>query len=194
MRKPATTDHPILPLLSERWSPRAFASTPVPDELLSRLFEAARWSPSCFNEQPWSFVVGSSLRPDDHARVLSLLSAGNVAWARRAPVLVIGVTRTRFAHNDKPNAWAWYDLGQSMAHLSVQASSEGLYVHQMAGFDRERAAEVLGLPEGWEAAVAMAVGYEGDVSLLSEAQAEKEVAPRVRKPQSAFVFQGKIEG
>ena len=190
MKKTAETDHSILPVLAERWSPRAFADQDVEDATLSRLFEAARWAPSCFNAQPWGFVVARRDQQDAYKQLLGLLMPGNQSWAKAAPVLIIGVCQTTFPHNGKPNAHAWYDLGQSVANLSTQATHEGLSMHQMAGFRRADAPLELGLPEGWVAVVAIALGLPGEPEQLIDDMATREKAPRVRKPQSDFVFTG----
>lgn len=187
----APADHPVHDLVAARWSPRAFAGTPVSAEQLASLFEAARWAASCFNEQPWHFVVARrDAEPEAFARLLGLLTPGNQSWAGRAGVLVITAAHTQFAANGSPNATALYDLGQAVAQMALQAVAMGLVMHQMRGFDVERARTELGIPEHHEPVSAIAIGYLGDPSVLNEKQAERELAPRVRKPQAAFVHHG----
>lgn len=189
MHKPAQTNYPIVDLLKNRWSPRAFSKRPVETETLLSLFEAARWSPSSSNTQPWFFIVVSPQSPDRFAKLLGTLGERNQQWAKDAPVLVLTIA-LRDRAPGKPNLWAGYDLGQSVAHLSIQASALGLSVHQMGGFDRLKAAEAFELPDGYEPMTVIAIGYAGDPAALPEDLRESEVAPRTRKPLSEFVFDG----
>jgi nitroreductase len=172
----------IHPILASRWSPRTFSERPVELAKLVRLFEAARWAPSSFNEQPWSFIVATREDAEAHRRLLSTLIEFNQQWAKQAPVLILTVAKLNFDHNGKPNRHAFYDVGQAVADLSVEATSLGLYVHQMAGFDANLARERFAIPAGFEAATAVAVGY------LEETPGTQE--GRTRKPLSDFVFSG----
>ena len=189
MNKSAQTHYPILDLLKNRWSPRAFAARSVEREKLLSLFEAARWAPSGGNVQPWSFIVTDRSEPVSFERLLSTLSEGNRTWAKEAPVLVLTVVQ-REREAGKPNPWAAYDVGQAVAHLSLQASALDLYVHQMGGFDGQKAAKLFNLPEGYEALTVFAVGYAGDPNALPANLREREVAERSRKPLNEFVFDG----
>jgi len=189
MNKSAQTQYPILDFLKNRWSPRAFAARPIEREKLLSLFEAARWAPSGGNVQPWSFIVTSRNEPEPFEKLLSTLNEGNRAWAKDAPVLVLSVVQHERAAG-KPNPWAAYDVGQAVAHLSIQASAVGLVVHQMGGFDRQKAAQLFNLPEGYEALTVIAIGHAGDPALLPEGLRERELAARSRKPLSEFVFDG----
>ena len=184
MSRRAPVELDVHRLVADRWSPRAFSDEPVPAEVRERLFEAARWSPSCFNEQPWRFLVASRDEdPVGHASLAALFNDSNARWAPAAPLLVLGVAMGRFAHNDKPNAHARYDLGQAIAWLSMQATHEGLHLHQVAGFHRDRAQD-LGLPEAADPVVMLAIGYAGDAGDLPEVLAAKERGPRVRRPRA----------
>jgi len=187
--KQAQPDHPIGDLIANRWSPAVFDPRPVPESDLLSLFEAARWAPSCFNEQPWRYLV--AVRERDAAefdRMLACLTEGNQKWARHAPVLALGAVSQRFARNDKPNRAAQHDLGLASATLSLEATRRGLCVHQMAGVRREEAAREYALPEGHEIVTALAIGYRGDPESADEALAERDRRPRTRRPLSAFVF------
>lgn len=188
MEKPAPVDYPIHDLLRRRWSPRAFAPDPVEPEKLRSLFEAARWAPSSFNEQPWAFLVATREEPDGFRRLLDCLIESNAVWAQHAPVLALSVARRHFERDGRENRHAFHDVGQAVAHLTVQATHFGLFVHQMAGFDVERARTELGLPEGWDPVAMIALGYPGDPNTLPERLRQRELAPRVRKPQREFVF------
>jgi len=189
MNKPAVNLHPIHDLLKNRWSPRAFSSQPVEKDHLLSLFEAARWAPSGSNLQPWAFIVTTSADPEPHARLVAALAEFNQMWAKDAPVLVLAVVQ-REREPGKPNPYATYDLGQSVAHLSVQATNLGLLVHQMAGFDHQKAREAVNLPEGFDPVTVFTIGYPGNAADLPERLRERELAPRARKPLSEFVFDG----
>ena len=191
MHKPATNAFPIHDLIRDRWSPRAFSDKPVQPEVLASLFEAARWAPSSFNEQPWAYLVATKDDPENFAKMLSVLVDFNAGWAKNAPVLVLAVARLTFQNNGKPNRNAFYDTGAASALLSVEATARGLVVHQMAGFDAEKARQAFAIPSGWEPIAAMAIGYPGDTSSLPDSLREKELAPRTRKPLSEFVMSGR---
>jgi nitroreductase len=190
MEKPAPTDVPIHDLLKRRWSPRAFADRPVEPETLRRLLEAARWAPSSFNEQPWAFIVATKDRPDEHAKLLGCLIEFNRSWANAAPALMLTVARQNFVKNGQPNRHAFHDVGLAIADLTVQATAEGLLVHQMAGILPDVARTTYGIPSDWEAVAGVAIGYPGDPATLSDALRERELAPRTRKPLNEFVFAG----
>ncbi len=187
MNKRAETDHPIHDLLAERWSPRAFAERAVAPETLASLFEAARWAPSCFNAQPWHFLVARREDAEEFGRLADCLVEGN-AWARAAPVLALSVARLDFEHNGKPNRHAQHDVGLAVENLVLEAQSRGLVSHQMGGFDLARARETLSIPDGFEPLAMIAIGHPGDPSSLPEPLAERERAARERRPGSAFVF------
>lgn len=182
----AKTEFPILPILAERWSPVAFSSRPVEPDKLERLFEAARWAPSCSNEQPWIFVVAHH-GTEGFDRMAECLFEGN-SWAKNAAILMLSVARMTFSKNGTPNRHGMYDTGAAVANLLVQAVAEGLMVHQMAGYDVEKAREALHIPEHDALCAMIAVGYYGDPDSLPEKQRLREKNPRQRKPQSEFVF------
>ena len=183
--RPAPTGEAILPLLAERWSPRSFADEQVPRALLRRLFEAARWAPSSFNEQPWRYVVVTDpVRRDEAAEVLV---EGN-AWARAAPVLVLVAVARKFKKNRRVNRHALYDTGAATANLLAQATTLGLVGHQMAGFDAKSAREVFHVPPEFEPAVMMVLGYWGEGAGLTPELLEREEAPRERRPTPEWLF------
>jgi nitroreductase len=190
LNKTAITDSPIHELIRMRWSPRAFAATPVTPEVLRSLFEAARWAPSSNNEQPWSYIVAIQDDKVNFDKIAGVLGESNAVWAANAPMLAIAVARLTFAKNNAPNRSAQYDVGGATALLSLEATSRGLFVHQMAGFDREKAREVFGIPAEYEALAVLAIGYPGDPASLSEKLQARELAPRTRKPLSEFLMTG----
>jgi len=191
MEKPAATAHPIEPLLQRRWSPRGFASKPVEREILVRLFEAARWAPSSFNEQPWRYVVATQENPEWLQEAQSVLSPGN-AWAAKAPVLICSVARLAFAKNAKLNRHSFHDVGAASENLLLQAVALGLFGHQMAGFDVEKARVVFQIPEGYDPVAMMALGYPAELESLTEEQRVNEARPRARRPVEEFIFHGRF--
>jgi nitroreductase len=191
MKKPASTDHPVHDFIRDRWSPRAFADKPVAPGVLRSLFEAARWSPSSSNEQPWAFMVARREDTPAHTQLLSTLVEANQLWAKNAPVLTVAVSELAFARNGNPNRTAFYDTGAAVAHLTTEATSRGLVVHQMAGFDPLKARELFSIPAGWEPIAAFVIGYPGDAQSLPDPLRERELAPRTRKPLTDFVMSGR---
>lgn len=177
-------------VLSQRWSPRAFSKKGIEAEQLKMLFEAARWAPSSFNAQPWSFLVFIQQNPQEHAQFVECLLDFNRVWAQRAPVLILSVAQLNFPHNGKPNRHAFYDVGLAVAQLTVQAMSMGLYLRQMGGFSMELVRERYHIPESHEPVAAMALGYLGDVTELPEELQKREAAERERKPLREMVFTG----
>lgn len=188
MEKPARVDHPILEAIQRRWSPYAFADKPVETAKLMSLLEAARWSASAFNEQPWRFILATKDQPKAYAKALSCLVEANQNWAKQAPILILTVTRTTFTRNDNPNRVHLHDLGLAVQNLVIQATSMDLFTHQMAGVDLEKVKSEYDLPDGFEAQTAIAIGYGVEAQDLPEAVREKEQAPRSRKALSEFVF------
>ena len=191
MKPPAETAHPIHELLRHRWSPRAFADAQVMPDQLRTLFEAARWAPSSFNEQPWGFILTTRDDPEPFGRLLATLTERNRSWASRAPVLILSVARLRFARNGKPNRHALHDVGMAVENLVIQATALGLVVHQMAGFDVDKAREAFGIGEGLEPVAAIALGLPGDPESLPDGLRERELEPRARRPLEEFVFGGR---
>jgi nitroreductase len=190
VEKPAETAYPIEELLKRRWSPRAFADRPIEPEKLLRLWEAARWSASTANQQPWYFIVATKQDEAEHTCLLSCLRENNQQWASRAPVLMVSVAKLTFDANGQPNRHAFHDVGLAVANLITQATALGLGVHQMAGFYPDRVRELYGVPEGFEPVAGIVLGYAGDPDILPDDLKQRELAPRVRKPLESFVFQG----
>lgn len=190
MEKPAATEHPIEEILRRRWSPRAFADRMVEREKLLSLFEAARWAASCFNEQPWQFIIATKQSTEEYAALLSCLIERNQQWARLAPVLMVSVAKMDFEKTGKPNRHAFHDVGLAVGNMIVQATALGLFVHQMAGFSPEKVRELYAVPDGYEPVAAIALGYPAAADVLPESFREREVGPRTRKPIESFVFEG----
>ena len=190
MQKPAPTNHPIHEVLLHRWSPRAFSHQPVPPDVLRSLFEAARWAPSSANEQPWAFLVATKDDHETHAKLLGTLAESNQVWARNAPVLAIAIAHINWAKTGQPNRTALYDTGAAVAGLTAEATSRGLYVHQMGGFDPQKASDLFHIPADWQPVAAFVLGYPGDPDSLPEPYLTREKNPRTRKPLAEFVMSG----
>ncbi|RCS41495.1 nitroreductase [Bremerella cremea] len=191
MTKEASTHHPIHDLIAKRWSPYAFADREVSQADLCGVLEAARWAPSSYNEQPWAYIVATKDSPEEFEKVLSCLVEGNQAWAKAAPVLMLGCVNTQFQRNGNPNAAAEHDLGLASANLSLEATHRGLFVHQMIGILPSKAKTVFQLPDTVIAKTGLALGYVADPEVLPNDIKERDLAPRQRKPLSEFVFTGK---
>jgi nitroreductase len=190
MQKLATNDFPVHQLIRERWSPRSFAEKAVPKDVLRSLFEAARWAPSSNNQQPWAYLVATKDDKESFDKMLGVLVEFNASWAKNAAVLAIAVAELFFPKNKVPNRNAQYDTGAASALLSVEATAQGLAVHQMAGFDPEKARQAFAIPAGWDAIATLAIGYPGDPNSLPPKLKDRELAPRTRKPISEFVMTG----
>jgi len=178
----------VLPAVLARWSPRSFAGRDVSPADLRKVFEAARWAASSFNEQPWRFLVGLR-NTSTHQKIFSSLVGFNQSWAGAAPVLILGVASSKFSHNGAPNAYALYDLGAASAILCLQAASLGLSTHSMAGYDQATARQAFGIPDDYLLGAVIALGYQGEPSALGhENLITQETSPRTRKPLSEFVL------
>jgi len=185
----ATTAVPLHPLLAQRWSPRAFdPHGEMPADQITALLEAARWSPSAANTQPWRFVVARRGTPA-FAQVLAALAPGNQVWARNSAVLLVAVAET-VDEDGAPRPWAQYDVGQAVAHLSMQAQAEGLVVHQMGGFSADALSSAFGLEERFQPMVVAAIGSHDADLVLPEPLAVREQATRTRLPLAELLVGG----
>ncbi|MCZ6779000.1 MAG: nitroreductase family protein [Acidobacteriota bacterium] len=192
IKNPRISEVPVDPMFIDRWSPRAFSTEPVPEESLRTLFEAARWAPSCFGEEPWLFLYATKQEDLDLFR--TLLVDGNRTWADRAPVLAFAFARLTFKHNDKPNRWAEFDSGAAWMSLALQASRLGLCTHGMGGFHEDKIYAALNVSrEKYKAMAGIAIGWRGDASQLPPELAEKE-SPNNRKPLAEVAVEGKFGG
>ena len=189
VRAHRSADYEIDPIFLNRWSPRAFSPEPIEDDVLFSVFEAARWAPSCFNEQPWRFLIARS--EPDRERFLSFLVPGNQVWAQQAPVLIVVIGKRTFSHNGKPDPTYEFDAGCAWGFLALQALQKGLITHGMAGFDNDKARAVLGVPEDYEIFAVVALGKRGDQAALPENLQKREV-PSGRRPVQESVMEGRF--
>lgn len=166
-------------LFIQRWSPRAFQKTTIDDATLTRIMEAARWSPSCFNAQPWRFYTSTDNTFDEF---LNLLVDANQVWAKDNAVIGFAVAEKNFEHNGKPNAYSGFDTGAAWMSLTLQARMEGLYTHGMGGIKAAEAAEYLGIDtDSSEVLMGFTIGKLADLSSLNAEQKAAET-PNDRKP------------
>lgn len=186
--KRAETAFPIQEQLQSRYSPYAFEERAVSIADLRSIFEAARWAPSSFNEQPWRYVVAPRSNADEFARLLSCLTDSNQLWAKSAAVLGLAITRIVFSLNGKPNRMAYHDLGLATASLIFEAMSRGVHVHPMGGILPDRARELYEVPPEFEAVTGLALGYPVPHELIPAEWQKKELAGRSRRKQSETVF------
>lgn len=178
--KRAVADHPILPVIADRFSPYAYEPRPVEREKLRSCLEAARWAPSSYNEQPWAFLVAERTDAAAFERALGCLLEANQAWARHAGVLLLSVVQRTFTRNGKPNAACEHDVGLAAGHLVLQATALGLQAHQMIGIVPATVRSTYGIPEGFDPLTAIAIGYPAPLGTPGPL-AERDVAPRSRK-------------
>ncbi len=191
MEKPASNTYPINDLIRRRWSPRAFSDQSVDEGTLCSILEAARWAPSSYNDQPWRFIIGrESEESGTYRKVLDSLVEGNRSWASTAPVLGFSIARLNFTHNDEPNRHALHDVGLAVENLIIQAMDHGLFVHQMAGFDRQIAREHFEVPDDHEIVAGLAIGYPGAPDELPEDLQKRERSSRDRRPLEEMVYSG----
>jgi nitroreductase len=188
MSKSSEFEFPVVDLIEQRRSRRAYSSQPIEQEKINSLFEAARWAPSANNEQPWVYLYATKDQPELWNQIFETLMEGNRIWAKDAPLLILAMSRKEFIGNGKPNASAKFDLGAANMLLSLQATELGLNVHQMGGFERQKAIDTLNIPETHEPAVVLAIGYVGESDTLPDFLKQREVAIRERYRQEFFVM------
>jgi len=188
MEKSHEFQYPILDLIKNRKSTRAFSTRPIEPERISSLFEATRWAPSSTNEQPWVYMYATRDQTAFWNTLFSCLNEGNKIWAKDAPLLILSMARKNFSRYTGTNAHAMYDLGGANSFLSLQAVELGLQVRQVAGFNLEKTKELLNIPDVFEVGVFIAVGYPGDPQALPETLKARELAPRERFLQQEFLM------
>ena len=180
--------HPVDELFLDRWSPRALSGESVTDEELMTLFEAARWAPSSYNNQPWR-ILYARRETEQWPVFFDLMVEGNQSWAKDAAALFLFVSKETFDFNGKPYPTHSFDTGAAWENLALQATMLGLVTHGMQGFDYERARTELNIPEGFRVEAMIAVGHPGDPAQLPESLRERE-APSGRKPLSEITCEG----
>jgi len=181
-------DHSIDKLFLDRWSPRAMTGEAIQQEELLVLFEAARWAPSSYNNQPWRILFAR--RDSEHWPLfLSLLVASNQVWASQAAALLVFISKTTFDHNGKPARTHSFDTGAAWENLALQGNLRGYVVHGMQGFDYERAKTELEIPDAYQVEAMVAVGKPGEPESLPEKLQAME-APNDRRPLAQTICEG----
>lgn len=185
--KPAKTDHPINDLIAKRWSARAFSTHPVERSKLLSILEAARWAPSSRNEQPWRYIVFTDDNPEKLKKAQSVLKDIN-NYAKRALILICAITKKKYSDNGNYNRLHFHDLGAAHENMFLEAFNQGLIMHEMGGFDVQKAREVFNIPEDFEVGIMIAIGYQDIHQVLPESLRQKAYLPRERKPLSEIAF------
>lgn len=178
----------ILPLLQKRWSPRAFSEREIDTDVLTTIMEAAQWSASSYNEQPWRYIIGSR-NTETFNTIVEGLVEFNQLWAPQAAVLIVTLARKKFDNEEAhENLHAWHDVGAASAQLTIQALSHDVYVHQMAGFDAGALRASFDVSDEYDIVTVLALGYEGDPATLPEGLQDPEKGDRNRKPLSEIIL------
>jgi nitroreductase len=191
VQKNRSTTHEINSLIINRWSPRSFMPEEISDKELFPLFEAARWAPSSSNSQPCRFIYAKR-NSKNWNDLFNLLVDFNKQWCADASALVVIISRKNFEHNGKPSVTHQFDTGAAWENLAIQAVSQGLITHAMAGFDYEKARKDLVIPDDYEVVAMMAIGKRGPKEKLSTELQAREI-PNTRKPLSEIIMEGKFE-
>ncbi len=175
-------------LIQDRFSTVIFSSKHVEDNKLELLFEAARWAPSSFNEQPWRFIVGIKGKDENYEKLYNSLMEANRNWAKYAPILVLSIALKDSPVTGKPNRFAQYDTGMAVGNLLAQATSLNLFVHQMGGYNVSKAREFFQIDDKYELMAIMAIGYKGEIELFPDEIQEREQKNRFRKPLNEILL------
>jgi len=184
--KVALTQYPVIDLIKNRFSPRAFSDKAITLNDLSTLLEAALWAPSAMNEQPWRYIVALKNNEPAFQKMVDLLMPGNTPWAKNAAALILCTAKLTH-ENQQPNASALHDVGMSNQNLLLQALSMGIYGHVMGGFDKQKSKQVFNMGDDYQPICIIALGYLGDAETLSAGFKEREYAARMRKPLNEVV-------
>ncbi len=179
----------LIDAIENRWSPRAFDSREVELNKLEKIFEAARRSPSSNNEQPWKFIISTKSNSLGYSKLFDSLNEFNQKWAVHAPVVGVVIGQEHFTKNGTFNPHHEYDAGQAMAFLSLQATAEGLFVHQMAGFFPEKIKTSFHIPAGFKVVTMFVLGYLGSPEILSEDYKKNEFKKVIRKNLNEMIFE-----
>jgi nitroreductase len=195
--KHAKPDHPILPVIAERWSPYAFDPRPLERDKLLSCLEAARWAPSSYNEQPWTFIMAERTDAAEFARMVECLVEGNRAWAKNVGVLMLTIVSKLFVKNGKPNRAAEHDIGLAAGNMVLQATALGFQGHQMIGIEPDKVRAEYKIPDSHEPLTAIALGYPATAQPGKAGQpgttdplAQRDLNSRTRKPLSEIVIHG----
>lgn len=188
---PRQNETAVTPLILKRWSPRALSGESLSDEELLALFEAAKWAPSCYNNQPWRFIYVKKGTPA-WDKLFSVLASGNKIWTAKAAVLVLVLSRSHFELNDRPNPTASFDCGAAWENLALEATARGLVAHAMSGFDYEAARANFNIPNSYKLEAVIALGRPGKREDLPEDLRAIEF-PSDRKKVKEIISEGEFK-
>ena len=187
-QNPRQAEHNINSIFVNRWSPRSMTGEEIDNDVLMSLFEAARWAPSSFNNQPWRFIYAKKTS-SEWTKFLDLLVEGNKIWAKEAGVLVVVISRKNFEYNEKPSITHQFDTGAAWENLALEASIRGIVTHGMEGFDYQKAREDLKIPDIFDVMAMIAIGKKGSGENLSLKLQQME-QPNDRKPLKEIIMEG----
>jgi len=190
--RPAPTNIAIHDLLKRRWSPRAFdPNRPVTREQLKVLLEAGRWAPSCNGDEPWRYLIWDKGRdPQGWQKAYDCLNENNKKWVKNVPLLMLSCAGSAFEATGKPNRWTQHDTGAASVSMALQAVAMGLVIHQMGGWDADKARAAFAIPPEFTPMAMIAVGYQASPDILDEETKAKEMRPRGRKPVAERFYEG----
>ncbi|MER5176090.1 MAG: nitroreductase family protein [Candidatus Nitrosocosmicus sp.] len=192
IKKPAKTDHPINELIAKRWSARSFSTRTVEKSKLFSILEAARWAPSSRNEQSWHYFVFTNDNPNKLKEAQSVLLEVN-SYAKRAPILICAIAKKNYSDNGNYNILHFHDLGAANENMFLESFNQGLIMHEMGGFNSEKAKELFEIPEDCQIGIMIAIGYQDTHDLLPNRYKEKSLLPRERKSLSEIVFLEEVD-
>jgi nitroreductase len=184
-------DHNINSIFVNRWSPRSMTGEEINDNDLMSLFEAARWAPSSFNNQPWRFIY-SKRTGSEWSKFLDLLNEGNRIWAKEAGVLVVIISRKNFEYNEKPSITHQFDAGAAWENLALEASIRGIVAHGMQGFDNQKTRENSNIPDNFDVMAMIAIGKRGPIEKLPPKLQQVE-HPNDRKSLKEIIMEGRFK-
>jgi nitroreductase len=190
LENPRKPTHEINNLILNRWSSRSMSGEEINDNDMMSLFEAARWAPSSYNNQPWRFIYAKR-NSASWEKFFNLLAAGNKVWTKNASVLVVIVSRKNFEHNEKPSITHQFDTGAAWENLAIEATSRGLVTHGMQGFDYDKARKELDIPDSFDVMAMIAIGKKAPKENLPS-ELQKMEFPNDRKPLSEITMEGKF--
>lgn len=177
--KKANTHYPVLDIIKNRWSPVVYDDKAIGNKDMMSIFEAARWSPSSRNEQPWRYIYGHK-GDNVFNDLLDCLMPGNKIWAKNASVLIASLAEKDSAFNGKPMRHYFYDTGAANAMMQIQAISMGIYSHSMGGFYSDKLIKKFNIDESMEPATIIAMGYLGNINNASDDLKKRDLEKRKR--------------
>ena len=188
MRK---SNYDILPEILNRWSARAMSGEEMSDEELMPLFEAARWAPSSYNNQPWRFIYAKRNTPY-WDKLFNLMVEFNQSWAKNAACLIVLVSHKNYERNNEFARTHSFDTGSAWENLAIEGTRKGFVVHAMEGFDYDKAKKDLNVPDDYSVECMIAIGKKADISTLPKEMQEKEKLSD-RKPLKEIMMEGEFK-